>query len=121
MDVSTKADFRLFLTPRARALLRRLNASSLVVSVRWVPGPCRDDWCTPVPKVEVRPGEPDPGEGGDRVVRDVEGVAVHMPTELAEAAARNADRLRIDAAPLRRRFRMSGLSYALKPPKHFHP
>jgi hypothetical protein len=116
VESRAESDVDITLTPQAIRFLRSRAVSFLVVDVRWVEGPCQDDWCTLIPAVEVRPGSPSEVVEGDRTVFEASGIAVSLPNDLAEVAARNGDRLRIDASPIRRRLKMSGLTYALTPP-----
>ncbi|NIN66520.1 MAG: hypothetical protein GTO63_17890 [Anaerolineae bacterium] len=117
MQDIAKGAFVLSLTPRALRLLRRMRATSLFVTLRWVQGPCTDDWCQPIPKLEIRPDAVKTRAEGEWVRRNVEGIDVRLSPRVAEAAARHGDRLRIDAIPFVRRFRLKGLTYALRPPK----
>jgi len=117
---SPSMTFALTLTPRALRLVHRVRATSLRVTVRWVPGSCTDDWCQPIPRLQVLEGEPEPEDKG--WVRPVtEGVEVYISGKIAETAARSGDRLQIDASPLTRRFRLKGLTYALGPPTPRRP
>lgn len=120
MQDSTKPTFDLSLTPRALRLLRRMHSSVLLVTLRWVPGPCTDDWCQPIPKLEVRPEATKIPEECEWVQRTVEDIDVRLSGSVAETASRHGDRLRIDAIPLSRRFQLKGLTYALHPPKRLH-
>ncbi|MFQ5908260.1 MAG: hypothetical protein ACE5JE_05485 [Thermoplasmata archaeon] len=117
---SSAGTFHLTVTSRATRLLRHLEESSLHTTVRWVPGPCRDDWCGPIPKLRVRPGSPPAREKGNSVHRVVQGIDVYVPESVAETAARNQDRLQIDGNPFTRKFRLRGLTYGLRPPARLH-
>ncbi|MBD6955482.1 MAG: hypothetical protein ACP5G5_06105 [Thermoplasmata archaeon] len=93
---------------RAVKKIKKMNINSLYINIEYRQGPCNDNLCRMIPVVYVslRP------EGVKYyLIYDVE-IKVFVSDNLYRSIIRHRDQIRIDFSPLRKKFVVSGFTYA---------
>ncbi|MBX8640221.1 MAG: hypothetical protein KIY10_05015 [Thermoplasmata archaeon] len=99
------------LSERLLTLMKAKYGKSVpvVVLLKLVQGPCRDNWCQPIRKLKVFFMTGNDPPQGTVTVEVSSGVRVYIDKRIYSSAQKNRDRINLDSGPFGR-IRISGLT-----------
>lgn len=96
------------ITDKAMKELERKGSDKIYISLKYIQGPCGDNLCKMIPKIEVSLVP----KNINYVVFQVYDIKVHFHKLLAESILRHQDYVVIDYSSLRKSFNVKGITYS---------
>ncbi|MEM0161000.1 MAG: hypothetical protein QXT62_01185 [Thermoplasmata archaeon] len=101
--------YQLKFTENARRVIEKENVKELYINIRYVQGPCSDNLCRLIPKIEIDTVKPE----NIQYFMIYDGLAkIYAIQPIKKAIEKYRDTITINYSKLRNRFTVSGITYS---------